>query len=67
MPMLIPEWEYYAEKELEVGSLSVLMLTNLVEPKTFYKWKSQRVLVAFYYLLIRNLLLLAHERRSVKQ
>ena len=41
------------------------MLTNLVELETFHK--SQRVLIAFYYLFIRNLLLLTHERRGVKQ
>ena len=45
----------------------MLMLTNLVELKTFHKWKSQRVLIAFYYLFIRNVLLLTHERRGVEQ
>ena len=48
-------------------NIRVNVSSNLVEPITFYKWKSQRVLIAFYFLFIRNLLLLAHERRSVKQ
>ena len=54
MSMLIPE----KEKELQFRSISMLMLTKVVELKTFHrKWKSQRVLIAFYYLFIRSLLL----------
>ena len=54
MPMLIPE----KEKELQFRSISMLMLTKVVELKAFHgKWKSQRVLIAFYYLFIRSLLL----------
>ena len=56
MPMLILEKE--KEKELQFRSISMLMLTKVVELKTFHsKWKSQRVLIAFYYLFIRSLLL----------
>ena len=35
-------------KELQFRSISMLMLTKVVELKTFHrKWKSQRVLIAF--------------------
>ena len=42
------------------------MLTKVVELKTFHKGKSQRILIAFYYLFIQNLLLLTHERQCKK-
>ena len=61
MPMLIPE------KELEFRSIFVLILTKVGELKTFHKGKSQRILVAFYYLFIHNLLLLTHERQCKKK
>ena len=54
MPMLIPE----KEQELQFRSISTLILTQVVELKTFRrKRKSQRVLIAFYYLFIRSLTL----------
>ena len=59
MPMLIPE------KKLR--SISLLILTNVVELKTFHKGKSQRILIAFYYSFIHNLLLLTHERQCKKK
>ena len=35
-------------KELQFRSISMLMLTKVVELKTFHrKWKSQRILIAF--------------------
>ena len=58
--MLIPE------KEFEFRSVSVLILTKLVELKTFHQGKSQRILIAFYYLFIQNLLLLTNERQCKK-
>ena len=60
MPMLIPE------KELEFRSVSVIIFTKLVRLKTFDKGKSQRILIAFYYLFIHNLLLSTNERQCKK-
>ena len=46
----------------------MLMLTKVVELKAFHgKWKSQRVLIAFYYLFIRSLLLWTHEQQCKKK